>query len=147
MNRSIMPSIISGTLLVLAIVLLPDQYLFSKTVPNSFWVKYFPLPFGAGWFITFIVLSPAIWLTRPALKAAKNSITVLMASVLVAIPISVIMTGDILTLNNILNQYMWVAIIGFPPYLFHLLLRWGTVMLKDKWLTSRSKPTPKSGAV
>ena len=134
MDRNILPGIISSALLILAIVLLPDQYLFSKTVPNSFWVKYFSLPFGAGWFITFVVLFPAIWLTKSLLKSAKIGITILVISVLVAVPISVIMISDTFALNNLLNQYIWVAIIGFPPYLFHLVLRW----CKDKWLTKPS---------
>ena len=141
MNRSVLPSMISGTLLALVIVLLPDQYLFSKIVPNSFWVKYFPLPFGAGWFITFVVLIPSIWLTKTLSIAAKTGIMVLISSALVAVPISLIMIGGMLTLNNFINQYIWVAFIIFPPYLFHLSLRWLASMLKDKWLTSHSKPT------
>lgn len=131
MRRETLVKVVSGILLSLAIIALPEQFLFSKVVPNSFWVNYFPVPFGAGWFITFIILIPAVWLGRSLSGSVKGAILVVLASILIATPISVAIVGGALSINNVvLNQYLWVGATCFPPYLFHLLLRWGLSSLK-----------------
>ena len=96
----------STALLGLAIVVLPDQFLFSKTVPNSFWTEYFPLPFGAGWFITFIALGPVVWCTKALSGALKSAGSVTLLSILMAVPISLLVGGGTLSVNNLLYQYM-----------------------------------------
>ena len=45
MQREKLAIVSSGIPFGLAIVTLPNQFLFLKTVPNSFWTEYFPLPF------------------------------------------------------------------------------------------------------
>ena len=147
MKREIATIIISTIFLSVAIILLPNQFLFSKIVQNSIWTEYFPLPFGAGWFITFISLIPAIWLATSTSNALKGGIMAVLTSVMVAVPVSVAMVGGSLTPNNLLNQYIWVGIICLPLYILHLSLRCVFSLLKHQWLTNRSKPTPKSGAV
>jgi hypothetical protein len=114
----------SMILLGLAIVVLPNQFLFSKTVPNSFWTEYFPLPFGAGWFITFIALFPIVWFNKTVIIAAKNSILGLLLSILVSVPIAVFIIGGTLSPSNLLGQYFWVGIICIPPLILLLVLRW-----------------------
>lgn len=125
----------SGILFGLAVVAFPDQFLFSKTVPNSFWTEYFPLPFGAGWFITFIVLVPAAWMNKSVFSAIKAAVLSLLPAMLVAVPISLSIIGDTLLPNNLLNQYLWVAIIGVPPLLLHIVLRLCSCFYANKWLT------------
>ena len=134
MNREIATIIISIIFLCVAIILLPNQFLFSKIVPNSIWTEYFPLPFGAGWFIAFISLIPAIWFASSTPKAFMGGITAVLTSVMVAVPISVAMIDGSLTPNNLLNQYIWVGIICFLPCILHLSLRWTASALKLKWL-------------
>lgn len=147
MGREILLIAASGILLGLAIVALPNEFLFSKTVPNSFWTEYFPLPFGAGWFLSFLSLIPVIWLASSTSKASTCGIVAVVASVMVAVPISVAMTERWFSLGSLIYQYIWVGIICFPPLILHVSLRWGASVLTSRWLTSRSKPTPKNGAV
>lgn len=141
MNREILTSLTSEVFLCIAIILFPHQYLFSKTVPNSVWTQYFPLPFGAGWFLTFLVLVPVIWFSTSVFKSARGGIITLLVSVILAVPVSMIMSERTLTLNSLLNQYIWVGVICLPPYLLHLSLRWFASALDIQWLTNRSKTT------
>ena len=127
----------SGILFGLAVVAFPDQFLFSKTVPNSFWTKYFPLPFGSGWFITFIVLVPVAWMNKSVFSAMKAAILSVLPAMLMAVPISLSIIGDSLLPNNLLNQYLWVAIIAVLPLLLHIVLRWCSCFYANKWLTKR----------
>ncbi|WP_154667201.1 hypothetical protein [Niveispirillum irakense] len=126
MKREKLAVLCSGIILGLAIIFLPDQFLFSKTSPKSFWTEYFPLPFGAGWFITFIVLVPVIWINNSVLSAIKGSIASLLLSILIAVPISLSIIGRTLSPNELLYQYPWVGIICVPPLLMHIILRWLT---------------------
>ncbi|MBU2114113.1 MAG: hypothetical protein KKE94_10135 [Gammaproteobacteria bacterium] len=135
MQREKLAMLCSGILFGLAIVAFPDQFLFSKTVPNSFWTEYFPLPFGAGWFITFIVLVPAVWMNKSVFSAMKAAILSVLPAMLMAVPISLSIIGDSLLPNNLLNQYLWVAIIALLPLLLHIVLRWCSCLYADKWLT------------
>lgn len=137
MQREILARVGSGIFLGLAIVAMPSQFLFSKTVPNSFWTEHFPLPFGAGWFITFIVLVPVVWLNKTVRSAVKGSMFCLLPSILVAVPISLSIIGGTLSPNNLLNQYLWVGIICIPPFLLQILLRWSSYFYTNKWLTKR----------
>jgi len=124
MQREKLAMLGSGILFCLAIVALPNQFLFSKTVPNSFWTEYFPLPFGAGWFIAFVVLIPVVWLNISVAGAIKASIACLIPSVLLAVPLSLSIAGDTLSPNNLLNQYLWVGIVCVLPLMLHITLRW-----------------------
>lgn len=124
MQREKWAMIGSGVLFGLAIVALPNQFLFSKAVPNSFWTAYFPLPFGTGWFIALIVLIPVVWLNKSVTGALKGSIACLLPSVLVAVPISLSITGGTLSANNLLNQYLWVGVVCVPPLILQMTLRW-----------------------
>ncbi len=123
-QRENIAAIGSGILLGLAIVMLPNQYLFSKTVPNSFWTEYFPLPFGAGWFITFVALFPIVWLNKSVVGAIKISVLGVLLSICMAVPFALLIIGGTLSPNNLLNQYLWVGIICFPPLILQLVLRW-----------------------
>lgn len=123
MSRSTFAMLASGLFLCAAIVLFSEQYLFSKSVQNSVWTRYFPLPFGPGWFITFVALLPAVWLSPSLPTAFKGGIVVLSVSILVAVPIAVLKVEGVLTVNNLMNQYTWVLILCFPPWLLHLALR------------------------
>lgn len=58
-------------------------------------------------------------------------------AMLVAVPISLSIIGDTLLPNNLLNQYLWVAIIGVPPLLLHIVLRLCSCFYANKWLTKR----------
>lgn len=58
-------------------------------------------------------------------------------AMLVAVPISLSIIGDTLLPNNLLNQYLWVAIIGVPPLFLHIVLRWCSCFYANKWLTKR----------
>jgi hypothetical protein len=127
----------SGILFGMAIVTLPNQFLFSKTVPNSFWIEYFPLPFGAGWFITFIALVPVVWINKSVLSAIKGAILSLLPSMLVAVPISLYFIGGTLSPPNLVYQYLWVGLIGIPPLILHIILRWCACFYAEKWLTKR----------
>ena len=135
MQRSKLAMLGSGLGFGLAIISCPDQFLFAKTVPNSFWTEYFPLPFGAGWFITFIVLVPVIWMNKSVCNAMKAAILSVLPAMLMAVPISLSIIGDSLLPNNLLNQYLWVAIIAVPPLLLHIVLRWCSFFYADKWLS------------
>lgn len=127
----------SGILLGLAIVVWPHQFLFSKVVQNSFWTAYFPLPFGAGWFITFIVLVPVVWMSKSVFGAMKGGISSLLPSMLLAVPLSLSLIGGTLSLNNLLNQYLWVGLMCIPPLCLHIILRWCSCFYAEKWLTKR----------
>lgn len=137
MQREKLAMIGSGILFGLAIVAVPNQFLFSKTVPNSFWTEYFLLPFGAGWFITFIVLVPVVWMNKSVFSALKGSISSLLSSMLAAVPISLSVIGGSLSPNNLLNQYLWIGLICIPPLVFQIILRWCSCLYADKWLTKR----------
>ncbi len=113
----------SAILMWFAIILLPDQFLFSKIIPTSFWTEYFPLPFGAGWFITFIALFPVIWLSESVVGAIKSSVLGVLLSICTAVPIALFIIGGALSPNNLLNQYLWVGIICFPPLILQIVLR------------------------
>ncbi len=137
MQRYQYAALCSTALLGLAIVVLPDQFLFSKTVPNSFWTEYFPLPFGAGWFITFIALGPVIWCTKALSGALKSAGSVTLVSILMAVPISLLMGGGTLSVNNLLYQYLWLGIICLPPLILHAVLRLIYGYFAKKWLDKR----------
>lgn len=124
MQREKLAMMGSGILFGLAIVVLPNQFLFSKTVPNSFWTLYFPLPFGAGWFITFILLLPVVWVNNSVFSAIKGSLSSLLPAMLVAVPISLFVIGGTLSSNNLLYQYLWVCLVCVPPMLLQIILRW-----------------------
>ena len=125
-------------LLMLAIIGLPDLYLFSKVVPNTFWTKYFPLPFGAGWFVTFLIVIPAVWFNQKIPVAIKGSMASVLLSILVAVPISEYIFGSKLTFNSVFNQYLWVGLICMPPLILQIVLRWFLLSVIGAWLTSRS---------
>jgi hypothetical protein len=127
----------SGIIFGLAIIYFQDPFLFSKTVPRSFWTEYFPLPFGAGWFITFVVLVPVVWINKSVFSAIKGSISSLLLSALVAVPISLSITGETTSLNNLLNQYLWVGITCIPPLLVQIILRWCSCFYVKNWQTKR----------
>ena len=137
MQRGRLAMLGSGVLFWLAIVVLPNQFLFSKTVPNSFWTEHFPLPFGAGWFITFIVLVPVVWMNKSVFGSIKGSISSLLVSILVAVPISLSNIGGTLSTNNLLYQYLWVGVICVPPLLLQIILRWCSCCYAGKWLEKR----------
>lgn len=135
MQREKLAIVVSGILCGLAIVALPDQFLFSKIVPNSFWTEHFPLPFGAGWFITFILLIPVIWMSNSVFGAIKGSVLSLLPSILVAVPMSLSIMGGSLSPNNLVSQYLWVGVICIPPLLLQIILRWCSRFYAGKWLT------------
>ncbi len=137
MQRERLAMVGSGIFFGLAIITLPNQFLFSKTVPNSFWTEYFPLPFGPGWFITFIVLVPVVWMNKSAFSAIKASLSSLLPSILVAVPVSLSVIGGTLSPNNLLNQYLWVGVICVPPLLLQIILRWFSCFYMEKWQTKR----------
>ncbi|MDH2434609.1 hypothetical protein QCD60_18865 [Pokkaliibacter sp. MBI-7] len=124
----------SAILLGLAILILPNQFLFSKTMPNSFWTEYFPRPFGAGWFITFVVLCPVCWLNKSVVGAVKSSILGVVLSIFIAVPIALIIIGGKLSSNNLLSQYVWVGITCYPPLILQAVLRWLFCIYTKKWL-------------
>jgi hypothetical protein len=128
----------SAILLGVAILVFPNQFLFAKTIPNSFWTEYFPLPFGAGWFITFIALFPVIWLNRSTAGAIKSSVLGVFLSICVATPVALFIIGGTLSPNNLLSQYLWVGIICAPPLMLQIILRWLLHLYSGKWLTKRS---------
>lgn len=113
----------STVILTFAILVLPNQFLFSKTVPNSFWTAYFPLPFGAGWFITFITLIPVFWFNKTLIDAIKRSVLSVVLSLCVAIPVAMFMTSATFSFNNVFNQYLWAGILCFPPLLLHVVFK------------------------
>jgi ABC-type spermidine/putrescine transport system permease subunit I len=115
--------IVSSVLLWLSIIFFPNQFLFSKTVPNSFWTEYLPSPFGAGWFVTFIILLPVAWFGNTFVSSIKNSILGVLVSVVLAVPIALFLIGGTLSINNLLNQYVWVFITCLPPLILHIVLR------------------------
>lgn len=123
MQRGKFAAVGSSILLGLAILVLPNQFLFSKTVPTSFWVEYFPLPFGAGWFITFIVLFPVVWLQTSVISSVKSSLFWVFISILVAVPIALLIIAGTLSPYNLLYQYLWVSIICGPPLILQIFLR------------------------
>jgi hypothetical protein len=114
----------SVILLGLAILVFPHQFLFSKFVPNSFWTAYFPLPFGAGWFITFIALLPVVWLNKSVAGAVKSAISGLFLVICMTVPIALLMIGGSLSPHNLLSQYLWVSMICAPPLLLQIVLKW-----------------------
>jgi len=95
----------SGILIALAIIALPNQFLFSKTVPNSFWTRYFPLPFGAGWFLTFVVLTPSIWMSDGKIRSIRKSLLYTLIAPFVAVPISLFHFGGSALLENVINVF------------------------------------------
>jgi ABC-type spermidine/putrescine transport system permease subunit I len=115
--------IASSVLLWLSIIVFPNQFLFSKIVPNSFWTEYFPLPFGAGWFVTFIILLPVAWFGNSLVSSIKYSTLSVLFSVVFAVPIALFLIGGALSINNLLNQYVWVFITCLPPLILHIVLR------------------------
>jgi hypothetical protein len=115
--------IASSVLLWLSIIVFPNQFLFSKIVLNSFWTEYFPLPFGAGWFVTFITLIPVAWSGGSLASSIKNSILGVLFSVILAVPIALFLIGGTLSINNLLNQYVWVFMICLPSLILHIVLR------------------------
>ncbi len=123
LHGSRLVALICGVILGGVIIAFPDQFLFSKTVPNSFWTKYFPLPFGAGWFISFIALLPIIVTKSPLLPTIKWAFTSMCTSILVCVPISVFIAGGTLSINNFINQYMWVSLMCIPPFIVQMLLK------------------------
>ena len=123
MQRTKFSLIASSVLLWLSIIVFPNQFLFSKIVPNSFWTEYFPLPFGAGWFVTFIILLPVAWFDNSLVSSIKNSILGVLVSVVLAVPIALFLIGSTLSINNLLNQYVWVFVICLPPLILHIVLR------------------------
>ncbi len=132
MRREALIIFLSGILLGLAIIILPNQFLFSKTVPKSFWTEYFPLPFGAGWFITFIVLVPVIWLNKSVRSFVQGSLLGSALSILASVPISLSIIGGSLSVNNLSGQYIWVCGIFVPPCLLHFILRCFSIWIKKK---------------
>lgn len=123
MQRMKFSLIASSVLLWLSIIVFPNQFLFSKTVPNSFWTEYFPLPFGAGWFVTFIILLPVAWFGDSLVYSIKNSTLGVLFSVVFSVPIALFLIGGALSINNLLNQYVWVFITCLPPLILHIVLR------------------------
>ncbi|MAZ89608.1 MAG: hypothetical protein CL693_18395 [Cellvibrionaceae bacterium] len=127
MNRKRLLNSASGLLLFLAILTIPDIFLFAKTVPNSFWTEYFPLPFGAGWFVAFICLVPATWAASFSRRDLMHNVVVVLLVVflvvIMAVPIALATKGLALSLNNLINQYLWVSIMCFPPLIVQLSLR------------------------
>jgi hypothetical protein len=134
-HREKLTAVGSAILLGLAILVLPNQFLFTKTVPNSFWTEYFPLPFGAGWFITFVALFPVVWLNKPVIRVVKISVLVVLLSMCIAVPIALFIIGGTLSPNNLLSQYVWVGIICSPPLILQIVLRWLFCLYAKKWLT------------
>lgn len=123
--------IFSALLLSSAIIMLPAQFLFSKTVPASFWTAYFPLPFGAGWLISFVLLIPALWLS-PWRKTLIGALPMVSALIVCATPLAMLCNDYPLTLNNLLGQYIWLVIICLPPCLVHLILRCALLLRKSQ---------------
>ena len=123
MQREKLATIGSTILLGIAIIGLPNQFLFSKNVPNSFWTEHFQVPFGAGWFIAFIVLAPAIWSNKSLLRSIKNSTLCTLLSMLIAVPLSLFMMSGTLSLSNLFSQYLWVSMLCIPPLILQIVLR------------------------
>lgn len=138
MQRSKLAAISSVILLGLAILVFPNQFLFSKIVPNSFWTEYFSLPFGAGWFIAFIVLIPVVWLNKSIFGAVRNSVLGVLLSFFIAVPIALFIVGGTLSTNNLLSQYLWAVVICFPPLMVQIFLRWLFSVYAKRWLTKTS---------
>ncbi|WP_347332590.1 hypothetical protein [Marinimicrobium locisalis] len=124
MIRKYVPALISGLLIVVVIILFPHQFLFSKIVPNSLWTEYFPVPFGAGWFISLLVLFPSVWFSGGVRQALKGAVACIICAVIVAVPISVGLVGDALSVNNVINQVVWVSLILVPPCIVHISMFW-----------------------
>jgi hypothetical protein len=124
MQRVKFTAVSSAILLGLAILVLPNQFLFSRSVPDLFWTKYFPLPFGAGWFITFVVLFPVFWFNKSVVDAVKSSVSGVFLSILIAVPIALFIIGGTISFNNLSGQYLWTGIICYPPLILQTFLRW-----------------------
>jgi hypothetical protein len=56
----------------------------------------------------------------PTIKWVFTSIFI---SILVYVPISVFIAGGTLSINNFINQYMWVSLICIPPSIVQMLLK------------------------
>lgn len=138
MQRGKLASIGSVIFLGLAILVFPNQFLFSKTVPNSFWTEYFPLPFGAGWFIAFIVLIPVVWLNKLVFGTIRNSVLGVLLSIFIAVPIALFIIGGTLSSVNVLAQCLWAIVICFPPLMVQIFLRWLFSVYAKKWLKKTS---------
>lgn len=127
-----------GTLLSLAvaIVLLPYQFLFFKIVPVYFFSNWLPSPFTAGWLITLLLLIPAAWLSKTAAQARQVTLRSTIGAVLLGTPLSLYFHTEAFTVNNLIQQLLWVSVITLPPMLAHLLARSASEMCQT---TRRNK--------
>ncbi len=124
MNRQRLINSASGLLLFFAILTIPDIFLFAKTVPNSFWTENFSLPFGAGWFVAFTCLAPTAWSANLSGKDLLVKTGVTLLAIIMAVPIALSLKTLPVSINSLINQYLWVSLISFPPLALHLCLRW-----------------------
>lgn len=88
---------------------------------------------ASGWFITFLTLSPILFISSFKSKIVVLSLLGTLVNVVIIVPISLTLNDSLFTINNIINQYIWVSIIVFPTHIFVLLLKWLTLKTHNQF--------------
>lgn len=146
MNRTVLAIVSSAVLLFLATYVWPELFLFSKFMPNSFWTKYFPIPFGGGWVLTALAMLPTLLMLRGTWRSLLGMLAAFSIGMGIAVPASIEQGFGSLTANNLLGQYMWAGIVCGPPVLALFTQKSLAVHLRGKGLTKHFSRRQQAGA-
>lgn len=74
--------------------------------------------------IALVALIPVVMFSRPRVTLIKNTAITLIVSTVIAIIVLILSNNDSLTLNHLINGFIWVALVNcFPPAALLMLLR------------------------
>ena len=114
--------LVSTGLLLGAMAAQPFLFIFSKILPASFWSTLLPPPFAAGWLISFILLTPAVWTAIHLQQAFKNTLYTLCCTLLPGVPLALTIISASTSVNNLSYQYILALLILMPPAMLQLVL-------------------------
>ena len=144
MGRDNFLIITSSILLIIAIIIWQELFVFAKTTVNyPIWAKGLPYSMMGAHLITLIALAPVVLLSKPGISIIKNTSITLLASTSIAITALIISGDTALTINRFTNDFIWVALINcLPPAILLILIR----IIVDVFITKKVKKTFNSDA-
>jgi hypothetical protein len=121
-------------LLILMIVLAPDEFLFSKTYGGTFWYKYFPgAPLTACWFLTIVALTPVLYGIDGVRNSFKYCLIAAVISVSIGVPCAMLLEGERIHFNSLTTQFVWAGIFNvLPGVLFSAVIKLYALVIAGK---------------
>lgn len=124
MKNEIFLIFLSSILLIIAIIIWQELFIFAKTtIAYPLWAKSLPYPMSGAHLITLVSLAPVAVLSKSTISMIINVFITLFISITVATTVFMLNNIIYLTFNSISGAIIWFTFLCFPPAILLIIIR------------------------